>query len=57
MAALLPRAFPGADRVEVIRNWSYEWWSPEREMIALPATADNTPDEDDVAAIDPTAEL
>ncbi len=55
VTALLPRAFPWAERVEVTRSWSYEWWVPEVEVIQLPATADNTPDEQDesdVAAIE-----
>ena len=54
VTALLPRAFPWAERVEVTRSWSYEWWVPEVEVIQLSATADNTPDEQDesdVAAI------
>lgn len=47
VTALLPRAFPWADRVEVTRSWAYEWWTPEVEVIPLPSTADNTPDEQD----------
>ena len=43
VTALLPRAFPWADRVEVTRSWAYEWWTPEVEVIPLPTTADNTP--------------
>lgn len=56
VTALLPRAFPWAERVEVTRSWAYEWWVPEVENIQLLATADNTPDElDDAddAAIEP----
>ncbi len=56
VTALLPRAFPWAERVEVTRSWSYEWWAPEVEDIQLPQTADNTPDEQDDAddaAIEP----
>ncbi|MGH3193251.1 MAG: hypothetical protein ACRDOL_39575 [Streptosporangiaceae bacterium] len=47
VTALVPRAFPWAERVEVTRSWSYEWWTPEVETIQLLATADNTPDEQD----------
>ncbi len=60
VTALLPRAFPWAERVEVTRNWSYEWWAPEMEDIPLPATADNTPGEQDDtgdAAIEPPEDL
>jgi hypothetical protein len=56
VTALLPRAFPWAERVEVARTWSYEWWTAEVEAIQLPATVDNTPDEQDdcdASAIEP----
>ena len=53
VTALVPRAFPWAERVEVTRSWAYEWWAPEVEDIQLPATADNTPDEQDDAGIEP----
>ncbi len=50
VTALLPRAFPWAERVEVTRSWSYEWWTPEVEVIQLLETTDNTPDEQDDSA-------
>lgn len=50
VTALLPRAFPWAERVEVTRSWAYEWWAPEMEDIPLTATADNTPGEQGDAA-------
>lgn len=60
VTALLPRAFPWADRVEVTRSWAYEWWTPGVEVIPLPATADNTPDDEDdsdAAPIEPPEDL
>ena len=40
---LVPRVFPWAERIEVTRGWSYDWWDPETEMIPLPRTTENTP--------------
>lgn len=39
---LLPRVFPWAERVEVERGWSYDWWAPKTEVITLPTTPENT---------------
>jgi Leu/Phe-tRNA-protein transferase len=34
--ALTSTVFPWADRLVVRREWSYQWWSPDTEVIQLP---------------------
>jgi hypothetical protein len=36
------RSFPWADKIIVRPEYSYAWWNPGQETIALPATAQNT---------------
>ena len=50
---LLPRVFPWADRVEVDRSWSYDWWTPDTEFIDLPTSPENTSGASDADAADP----
>lgn len=40
--ALTPTVFPWADKLIVDCDWSYRWWDPDSEEIALPSTEDNT---------------
>lgn len=51
---LVPRVFPWAERIEVTRGWSYDWWDPETEMepVAFSARRCGDPGLDGCRAVD-----
>jgi len=49
--ALAPTQFPWADRIVVRSEWSYRWLD-STDVITMPATPDNTVDEDAAVGVD-----